>query len=70
MAAGSVYVVNELVGTSTESWEEATRNAIATTGAKLRDLRIGEVVRKDVTIEDGTISQYRVRLSISFRYET
>lgn len=70
MAAGSVYVVNEIVGTSTESWEEATRHAIATAGAKLRDLRIGEVVRMDVTIEDGKISQYRVRLNVSFRYET
>ncbi|MGD9571650.1 MAG: dodecin family protein [Thermoleophilia bacterium] len=70
MAAGSVYVVNEIVGTSTESWEEATRNAIETAGAKLRDLRVGEVVRMDVTIEDGKVSSYRVRLNVSFRYET
>jgi flavin-binding protein dodecin len=69
MAAGSVYVVNEIVGTSTESWEDAARTAIATAAAKLRDLRVGEVVRQDVTIEDGKVATFRVRLNVSFRYE-
>jgi flavin-binding protein dodecin len=69
MASGSVYVVNEIVGTSTESWEDAARTAIATAAAKLRDLRVGEVVRQDVTIEDGKIASFRVRLNVSFRYE-
>jgi flavin-binding protein dodecin len=68
--AGSVYVVNEIVGTSTESWEDAARTAIATAAAKLRDLRVGEVVRQDVTIEDGKVTTYRVRLNVSFRYES
>ena len=70
MASGSVYVVNEIVGTSTESWEDAARTAISTAAAKLRDLRVGEVVRQDVTIEDGKITSYRVRLNVSFRYES
>ena len=70
MASGSVYVVNEIVGTSTESWEDAARTAISTAGAKLRDLRVGEVVKMDVTIADGKIATYRVRLNISFRYES
>ena len=69
MAAGSVYVVNEIVGTSTESWEDAAPTAIATAAAKLRDLRVGEVVRQDVTIEDGKVTTFRVRLNVSFRYE-
>lgn len=69
MASGSVYVVNEIVGTSTESWEDAARTAIATAAAKLRDLRVGEVVRQDVTIEDGKVATFRVRLNVSFRYE-
>ncbi|HET6636249.1 MAG TPA: dodecin family protein [Streptomyces sp.] len=67
--AGSVYVVNEIVGTSTESWEDAAQTAISTAAAKLRDLRVGEVVRQDVTIEDGKVATYRVRLNVSFRYE-
>lgn len=67
---GSVYVVNEIVGTSTESWEDAARVAITTAGGKLRDLRVGEVVKMDVTIEDGKVALYRVRLNVSFRYES
>lgn len=67
---GSVYVVNEIVGTSTESWEDAARTAISTAAASLRDLRVGEVVKMDVTIEDGRVATYRVRLNVSFRYES
>jgi flavin-binding protein dodecin len=70
MADDSVYVVNEIVGTSEESWEAAARNAIDTAGKRLRDLRVGEVVRQDVVIEDGSVTRYRVRLNISFKYET
>lgn len=69
MASGSVYVVNEIVGTSTESWEDAARTAIATAAGRLRDLRVGEVVRQDVTIEDGKVATFRIRLNVSFRYE-
>jgi flavin-binding protein dodecin len=70
MADGSVYVVSEIVGTSTESWEDAARTAISTAAGKLRDLRIGEVVKMDVTIEDGKVAAYRTRLTVSFRYES
>jgi flavin-binding protein dodecin len=69
MAGGSVYVVNEIVGTSPDSWEDAARTAISTAAAKLRDLRVGEVVRQDLTIEDGKVAMFRVRLNVSFRYE-
>jgi len=70
MTAGTVYVVNEIVGTSESSWEDAARVAIDTAGAKLRDLRIAEVVKMDATIEDGRIALFRVRLSVSFKYES
>lgn len=70
MTSGSVYVVNEIVGTSEESWEDAARAAIETAGAKLRDLRVAEVVKMDATIEEGRIAQFRVRLSVSFKYES
>ncbi len=66
----SVYRVTEVIGTSTESWEAATRNAIETAARTVRDLRIAEVVRMDVTIEDGKVTTYRTRLNISFKYET
>ena len=65
----SVYRVTEVIGVSSESWEDAARNAVETAGSSLRDLRIAEVVREDVTIEDGKISGFRVRLGISFKYE-
>jgi hypothetical protein len=62
--------VTEVIGTSTTSWEDATKNAIETASQSLRDLRIGEVVRLDVTIEDGHVVHYRARVNISFKYES
>jgi flavin-binding protein dodecin len=68
--SGSVYRVTEVIGTSTESWEDAAANAVATAGQSVRDLRVAEVSRQDVTIEGGKITSYRVRLGLSFKYET
>jgi len=68
--ADGVYRVTEVIGTSTESWEAAARSAIETAAKTVRDLRIAEVVREDVTIADGKIQSYRVRLSLSFKYES
>jgi len=65
----SVYRVTELVGVSSESWEAAAGHAIETAAKTLRDLRIAEAHRFDVTIEDGKVTSYRVRLSVSFKYE-
>jgi flavin-binding protein dodecin len=67
--ADSVYRVTELVGTSSTSWEAAAKSAIETASKSLRDLRVAEIVRQDVTIEDGKVSTYRVRLNVSFKYE-
>ena len=67
--ADSVYRVTELVGVSSESWEAAARNAIETASKTLRDLRIAEAHRFDVTIENGKVTNYRVRLNVSFKYE-
>ena len=66
----SVYRVTELVGVSNESWEAAARNAIETAARSLRDLRIAEVVRQDVTIENGQVATYRIRVNVSFKYES
>jgi dodecin len=66
--AESVYRVTELVGVSSESWEAAARNAIETAAKTLRDLRIAEAHRFDVTIENGKVTNYRVRLNVSFKY--
>jgi dodecin len=68
--ADSVYRVTEVIGTSSESWEAAASSAVATAGKSIRDLRVAEVLRQDVVIENGQISGYRVRLAISFKYET
>lgn len=66
----SVYRVTEVIGTSTESWEAAARSAVETAAATVRELRVAEVVRQDVTIENGNITSFRVRLAISFKYES
>ena len=68
--ADSVYRVTDVIGVRTESWEAAERNAVETAGKSIRDLRIAEVLRQDVTIENGAITGYRVRLAISFKYES
>jgi hypothetical protein len=65
----SVYVVNEIVGTSAKSWEDAAKQAIETAAKTVKDLRIGEVVKQDLTVENGKVSSYRVRLNISFKYK-
>ena len=66
---GSVYRVTEVIGTSSDSWEEAAKNAVETAGESVRELRIAEVLRQDVTIADGKIAEFRIRLGISFKYE-
>lgn len=68
--ADSVYRVTEVIGISTESWEAAARSAVEVAGKSVRDLRVAEVLRQDVTIEEGGIVSFRVRLGISFKYET
>jgi dodecin len=67
--ADSVYRVTELVGTSSVSWEAAAKSAIETASKSLRDLRVAEVVRQDLTIEKGKVATYRVRLNVSFKYD-
>ena len=69
MAEG-VYRVTEVIGVSSESWEAAAKAAVTTAAKTVRDLRIAEVLRQDVTIEDGQIKNYRIRLAISFKYES
>ena len=66
---GSVYRVTELVGTSRTSWEDAAHNAVETASHTLRDLRVAEVSKTDVVIENGKIAAFRVRVSLSFKYE-
>jgi len=68
--ADSVYRVTEVIGVSSDSWEAAARNAVETAAKTVRDLRVAEVLRQDVTIENGSLVNYRVRLAISFKYET
>jgi flavin-binding protein dodecin len=67
--SGSVYKVVELVGTSDVSWEQAAANAIATAGKTLRDLRVAEVTKLDMTVKEGKIASYRARVTLSFKYE-
>ncbi len=68
-ASNTVYRVTEVIGTSEVSWEDAARNAVATAASSLRDLRIAEIEKLDVKIEDGKVVQFRARLALSFKYE-
>jgi hypothetical protein len=67
--AGSTYKIIELVGTSDTSWEEAVQTAVETAGSSLKDLRIAEVTRLDVSIENGKVKNFRARLNVSFKYQ-
>lgn len=64
----SVYKVIELIGTSTESWEKAAKAAVETAMKSLKDLRIAEVEKMDMQIEDGEIVAYRTKVKLSFKY--
>jgi flavin-binding protein dodecin len=68
--AGSVYRVTEVIGTSTDSFADAASNAIETAAKSVRDLRIAEVLRQDVTVGEGGVVNFRVRLAMSFKYES
>lgn len=69
--AGSVYRVIEVIGTSSESWEDAAATAVSTASKSVRDLRVAEVTKLDVTVgSDGKIESYRARLDLSFKYES
>jgi flavin-binding protein dodecin len=69
-AGMSVYRVTDIIGTSSKSWEEAAREALATAAASLRDLRVAEVVAQDITLgDDGKIESFRTKLRVSFKYE-
>jgi flavin-binding protein dodecin len=65
----SVYRVTELIGTSTQSWEDAASVAIKTASGTLRDLRVAEVVEQDIQIGDDGALTYRTKLQVSFKYE-
>jgi flavin-binding protein dodecin len=66
---GSTYKIIELVGTSEKSWEDAAKIAIETAGESLKDLRIAEIIKLDLTIEDGKVKTYRSRINVSFKYQ-
>lgn len=65
-----VYRVTEVIGTSKSSWEDAAKNAIAIAAKSLRDLRIAEITKLDMKIENGAVVAYRARVSLSFKYES
>ena len=68
-SSNSVYRITEIVGTSKTSWEDAARNAVQTASRSLRDLRVAEVTKTDLVIENGKITAFRARVSLSFKYE-
>ena len=65
----SVYRITEVIGTSAQSWEDAARNAVETAANTLRDLRVAEVGKLDMKVEDGKVVAFRARVPLSFKYE-
>jgi flavin-binding protein dodecin len=68
-SANSVYRVTEIIGTSKESWEDAAKNAVETASKTLRDLRVAEVSKLDLVIDDGKVTAFRTRVNLSFKYQ-
>lgn len=66
----SVYKIIDLVGTSEKSWEDAARNAVETAGKSLRELRIAEITKLDMRVENGSVTAFRARVKLSFKYGT
>ena len=69
-SAESIYKVVEVIGTSRKSWDDAAKNAVETAASTLRDLRVAEVVKLDMKVEDGKVQAYRARVMLSFKYES
>ena len=69
-SADSVYKITEVIGTSSTSWEEAAKNAMETASRTLRGLRVAEIVKLDVKVENGRVAAYRTRVALSFKYES
>ena len=65
----SVYKVIEVIGSSPTSWEEASKRAIEAAGESLHDLRVAEVTKLDMKVEDGKVAAYRAKLSLSFKLD-
>jgi len=68
-AGDGVYRIVEVIGTSSTSWEDAAKRAVETASKSLRDLRIAEVIKQDMKIENGKVAAYRARVLLSFKYE-
>ena len=69
-AAEGIYKIVEVIGTSSTSWEDAAKRAVETASKTLRDLRVAEVVKQDMTIENGKIAAFRTRVMLSFKYQS
>ena len=69
-AGEGVYKIVEVIGSSSKSWEDAAQNAVKTASKSLRDMRVAEITKFDVKIENGKIAAFRTRLSLSFKYES
>ena len=65
----SIYKIIELIGTSPTSWEEAAKSAVETASKSLKDLRIAEIVKFDMKVEEGKVIAYRARVKVSFKYQ-
>jgi dodecin len=68
--AETVYKIVEVVGVSEKSWEDAGRHAVETAASSIRDLRVAEVTKMDMKVEDGKVAAFRTRVSLSFKYES
>ncbi|MFH1139054.1 MAG: dodecin family protein [Pseudomonadota bacterium] len=66
---GSTYKIIELVGTSDQSWEDAAKTAVETAAAGLKDLRVAEIVKLDMVVENSKVTTYRARVNLSFKYQ-
>lgn len=65
----AVVKVIELIGASSNSWEEATRNAVAKATETVRNIVGVELVGQTAVVEGSRITQYRADVKIAFIVE-
>jgi dodecin len=65
----SVLKVIEVLSSSETSWEDATKKAVEKAAKSLKNIRSVYVQEQSASVKNGTVSEYRVNLKLTFELE-